>query len=377
MNNYYTKTAQVTLKDEKKAIAELASKIYQDEMAGVIFFCSAEYNPDILAKEIDKNFSCLVVGCTTAGEIGAEYQTDGIVGISFSSKVFRLHAQVIDPVDDCKPENVKKFTDRIKSKLEFSKSFDPQKMFGFLLIDGLSVMEEHVTATLYGALEGLSIVGGSAGDSLKFKETRIFTDGRFISNAAVFTIIETRLPFSTFKLQHFVPSENEMVVTEADPDKRIVYEIDGGLAAAEYAALVGVDVKELNAAVFAMYPVMLQIGDEWYVRSIQKVNNDGSLTFYCAIESGLVLTVGKGVGLVETLRERVKKFQAEFERIECTLGCDCILRRLEIMKKGEKEKIEHEFKKINFLGFSTFGEQYNSIHINQTLTGVVFGAREA
>ena len=35
--------------------------------------------------------------------------------------------------------------------------------------------------------------------------------------------------------------------------------------------------------------------------------------------------------------------------------------------------MERELNKINFLGFSTFGEQYNAIHINQTLTGVVFG----
>ena len=373
MKKNYTITAEVTTKDEKKAVLELAAKINQDEMAGVIFFCSAEYDLDKLAREIDASFSCPVVGCTSAGGIGTHYQTDGIVGVSFSSKVFRLHAKLIERLHDCEAARVKKFTGMLKSNLEFSDTINPQKMFGFLLIDGLSGMEESVTAAIYSALEGVSVVGGSAGDNLKFEETKIYVDGKFTSNAAVYTLIETKLPFESFKLQHFVPSETEMVVTEADTSMRIVYEINGGPAAEEYAELVGVDVSELNAAVFAMHPVMLQIGDDWYVRSIQKVNTDGSLTFYCAIESGLVLTIGKGVGLVNTLKKQVNKFKEEFGQVEFTLGCDCILRRLEILEKDEQGKVEQQLNKINFLGFSTFGEQYNSIHINQTLTGVVFG----
>ncbi|MDL1963156.1 MAG: FIST C-terminal domain-containing protein [Deltaproteobacteria bacterium] len=373
MKKNYNITAEVTTKDEKKAVAEMADKINQAEMAGVIFFCSSEYDLDKLAEEIDATFSCPVIGCTTAGEIGAHYQTNSIVGVSFSSAMFCFHTKTMERLHTCDAECVKKFISRMKSKLKFSETIDPEKMFGFLLIDGLSGLEESVISDLYGTLEGVSIIGGSAGDNLKFEETKVYANGKFISNAAVFTLIETRLPFKTFKLQHFVPSEIEMVVTETNPSKRIVYEIDGGPAAEEYAKLVGVDVTKLDAAIFAMYPVMLQLGDEWYVRSIQKVNEDGSLTFYCAIENGLVLTIGKGVGLVDTLKEQINKFEAEFEQITFTLGCDCILRRLEIFEKGEKEKMERELNKINFLGFSTFGEQYNAIHINQTLTGVVFG----
>ncbi len=355
MKKNHNITAEVTTKDEKKAVAELADKINQAEMAGVIFFCSSEYDLDKLAKEIDATFSCPVIGCTTAGEIGTHYQTNSIVGVSFSSEMFRFHTKTIERLHDCEAERVKKIISRMKSKLEFSETIDAKKMFGFLLIDGLSGLEESVISALYCALEGVSIIGGSAGDNLKFEETKVYADGKFISNAAVFMLIETKLPFKTFKLQHFVPSEIEMVVTESNPSKRIVYEIDGGPAAEEYAKLVGVDVTELDAAIFAMYPVMLQLGDEWYVRSIQKVNKDGSLVFYCAIENGLVLTIGKGVGLVDTLKEQINKFEAEFEQVEFTLGCDCILRRLEIFEKGEKEKIERELNKINFLGFSTFG----------------------
>jgi len=371
----YTIRGEVSSLNEEEAVSELAEKIKQEHMGGVIFFCSADYDLDKLALAMNKTFSCPVVGCTTAGEICSAYTNDGIVGVSFSSKMFRFHTSLIEPLQDLDFEHVNAIGEMFESELEFSSKLDPAKMFGFLLIDGLSKMEETLTASLYIAFKGISVIGGSSGDSLKFAETRVYANGRFVTDAAAFTLIETRLPFKTFKLQHFVPSEKEMVITDADSANRVVYEINGGPAATEYADIIGLETGELDAHVFAMYPVMLQIGDEWYVRSIEKMNDDGSLTFFCAIDNGLPLTVAKGVGLVETLRERVKELVSEFPSIELTLGCDCILRRLEIVGTNSNEEVETELKKINFIGFSTFGEQFNSIHVNQTLTGVIIGSR--
>ena len=31
----------------------------------------------------------------------------------------------------------------------------------------------------------------------------------------------------------------------------------------------------------------------------------------------------------------------------------------------------------NVIGFGTYGEQYRSMHLNQTLTGIAFGLRQA
>ena len=48
---------------------------------------------------------------------------------------------------------------------------------------------------------------------------------------------------------------------------------------------------DLNSVPFADSPFVVKIDGANYVRSIQKVNPDGSLTFFCAIEEGLVLRV--------------------------------------------------------------------------------------
>ena len=369
----YVKRAEVVNSDEDVAVKEFAAGVEQPDMAGVVFFCSADYDLEKLGTAMKARFNCPVIGCTSAGEIASTYQNGGIVGASFSGAAFQMHTAVINDLDRFTIEAADELVHDLKSELEFTKELNSEKMFGFLLIDGLSLMEERTIAPLYKALGLVSIIGGSAGDSLNFKDTKIYADGSFHSDAAVFALMETTLPFYTFKLQHFLPTEMDLIITESDPAKRIVYEINGEPAANEYAEILGIDRERLNPQIFSMYPLMLQIGNDWYVRSIEKMNEDGSLTFYCAIDNGLPLNLARGVGFIKTLSGQVEQIKKKFSRIELTLGCDCILRRLELQKTGVQADVEALLGQINFVGFSTFGEQYDSIHVNQTMTGVVIG----
>ena len=55
---------------------------------------------------------------------------------------------------------------------------DPEKYFVLLLIDGLSMREEQVTRALQHSLETIPLIGGSAGDGLKFSRTHVYHDMR-------------------------------------------------------------------------------------------------------------------------------------------------------------------------------------------------------
>lgn len=369
------KRAEVIDQDPHIAVQSLAEQLHQEKMAGVIFFCSSHYDADKLATEFRAYFDCPVVGSTTAGEICSRYQERGIVAVSFGADQFCLHPFLIRSLAEFNSIKAQNMADSIRQDLEFSVDFHSDEMFGLLMLDGVSVLEEPVTAFVNTAIKGISVIGGSAGDNLEFKETRVFAEGDFHSGAGVFVLIETRLPFKTFKLQHFEPSDLDMVITEADPANRIVSEINGAPAAEEYAEILGLKIDALNPQIFAKYPVMLQIGNQWYVRSIQKVNPDGSLTFFCAIDVGLPLTIAKGVGFVETLKNKTEELKKEFSSIECTLGFDCILRRLELAETGQTAQVEKALLPLNFVGFSTYGEQFGAIHVNQTLTAVVLGEK--
>ncbi len=373
-NSNYVRRAETSCSAPEAAVADLAAQLGGGPTSSIVFFCSADYDLAGLGAALKARFGAHVFGCTTAGEIGSHYGSGGIVAAGFSKDRFRVHSELICPLDEFDAAATKRMADAMSDRLEWSSSFNSDAMFGLLLIDGLSVLEEPVVASLHTAMNVVPLIGGSAGDSIRFKHTHVYFDGAFHENAAVFSLFESRLPFHTFKLQHFEASDLEMIVTEADPERRIVYEINGAPAAQEYAETLGIDVHKLGPSTFSMHPLMLQIGDEWYVRSIQKVNSDGSLTFFCAIESGLPLTVARGTGFLQTLQAKVRELRSSFSHIECTLGCDCILRRLELLDGGDLVAVEKALNEVNFLGFSTYGEQYGGIHINQTLTAVVIGS---
>jgi hypothetical protein len=144
-------------------------------------------------------------------------------------------------------------------------------------------------------------------------------------------------------------------------------------AAAEYARLLGVEVHELNSTRFAASPVVVMIDGTDYVRSIQKANPDGSLTFYCAIEEGLVFRVAHGVDLVRNLEQTFDNIQAAIGPPQLVLACDCVLRNLEISQNGLKDRVGEIFQRNNTIGFSGFGEQFHGVHVNQTLTGIAIG----
>jgi hypothetical protein len=373
MNNKYVLRSEITDLDEVESVQHLKNSLMQDELAGVIFFCSDKYDLDKLSTELNKTFDCPVMGCTTAGEIGSSYQNNGIVAVSFSAKAFCFHPITLYDLDSFDAAKATKVCATLEAQLEFNAVLNAKEMFAFLLIDGLSRMEEHTVASLGNAFGGVSIVGGSAADSLTFTKTSVFSDGEFRSGTAALCLIESKLPFQTFKTQHYTPSDKEMVITAAAPEKRIVYEIDGGPAATELAKIIGIPKEELTLEIYSTHPVMLQIGDDWYVRSIRNYHEDDSLSFACAIDAGLPLTVGECEDLIKSLSAKVDSLVDLFPNIEVTLGCDCIHRRLEIMETGLQDEVETVLKPLNFAGFSTYGEQFNSVHVNQTLTGVVIG----
>jgi hypothetical protein len=125
---------------------------------------------------------------------------------------------------------------------------------------------------------------------------------------------------------------------------------------------------------FAASPVVVMIDGTDYVRSIQKANPDGSLTFYSAIEEGVVLRVAHGVGLVNDLEQTFDKIHAEMGQPQLVIGCDCILRKLEIAQNGFLERVAEIFRVNNTIGFNSYGEQFHGVHVNQTFTGIAIGS---
>ena len=371
------RTAQSRATDARLAVQEFHVGVQQPDMEMVVFFCSSHYNLDELANEMRLLFPDVnVVGCTTAGEIGpAGYCDCSLSGASFSSAHFTAVSGLLDRLQEFNIAKGQVFANTLLQRIEDqAPNSEAKDCLAFLMIDGLSVREEPVVRTFQNVLGKVPLVGGSAGDDLKFADTWVFHDGAFHNDSAVLLLLATTLPFRILKTQHFVNDNERLVVTEADPSRRIVKEINGLPATEEYARLVGSTVAELGSQSFANSPVVVTIDGTDYVRSIQKANADGSLTFFCAIDEGLVLRVAHGNDLMGNLNKTFEALSAEIGPPLAVLACDCILRNLEITQNGLKEGVGDLFRRNNVVGFSTYGEQYGGVHVNQTLTGIAFGA---
>lgn len=372
----YVRTAQSCAVDARTAVRELHAGIQQPDAELVIFFCSSLYDLDAIAEEVNHLFAGVtVVGCTTAGEIGpAGYQNHSITGASFSSGVCSAVIGHISQLQQFEIVSGRRFAQSLLQQLEsHAPAADTSNSFAFLLIDGMSRREEAVARSLQDGLGQIPLFGGSAGDDLELAHAWVFHQNKFHSDSAALILVSSTLPFKIFKTQHFVSEAERLVVTEADAARRIVKEINGLPAAEEYARVVGTQVTELNPKRFAASPVVVAIDGTDYVRSIQSANPDGSLTFYCAIDEGLVLRVVRGVDLLGNLEHAFDSLRASVGPLQMVIACDCVLRNLEITQSGLKEAVGAVLHRNNAIGFSTYGEQYRGVHVNQTLTGIAFG----
>ena len=370
--------AQSVLEDARNAVRELHAGLWHEQVELVLFFCSADYDLDALADEINRCFTGIhIIGCTTAGEIGPlGFRTRSISGVSFGSDSCTAVSGRLDALQTLDPAQGSAFVQSLLQNLERrAADVNPRNTFAFMLIDGLSAREEFTAHTLQQALGSIATFGGSAGDGLRFRKTHIFQGGQFRSNAAAVAVVNTQLPFRVFKTQHFVRRKERLVVTGADSARRLVTEINGLPAAREYARTVGADVFNLCPSRFAAHPVVVMIDGTDYVRSIQKVGADGSLTFYCAIDEGLVLRAADGVDLVSNLESTFHTLREQIGPPQVVIACDCTLRNVEIDERGLRSQVDEIMRRYGTVGFGTYGEQYGGVHVNQTLTGIAIGER--
>ena len=364
--------------DPEEAVQELFAAINQPGITFALFYASFEYDKEGLERALNQAFSGTpLIGCTSASEISlAGYNKGSLIGLSVASDAFTVATERIENLSEFQMaqagEAVQGLHDQFKQK---GISVSKDNTFGFLLIDGLSSQEEVVVDAINRHLGGIQFFGGSAADGDRFDATYVYHDGAFHANSALFSLIQTNYPFAVFKTEHFHKVEEDIVVTEADVARRIVYEINGLPAAQEYARVMGLsDVGEFSETMFATHPVALSIGGENFVRSIMKINDDNSITFACAIDEGIVLSVAKADDLVEDIQEAMDGIRMKIGQPQLILGCDCFFRSLEIEEKNIGDEVGKILADNNVFAFSTYGEQYNGMHVNQTFTGVAIGA---
>jgi hypothetical protein len=368
----FIRRAQSAQPDTARAIAEILAQLPAPEMALVILFVGEGHDLSVLETSLAPLAQTTrIIGCTTAGEIGAGGYLEGhLVALGLPRSLFRVATGYLGDLRNFDPERARDLAFELRAEVTFSTA-DWANEVAFLLSDGLSLREDQLVWALSEALGQSPLVGGSAGDGLRFGQTFVLHGARFMTDAAVLAVLRTPCRVTAFRFDHLMPTQQRMVVTDADPAHRLVRAINGMPAGPEYARILGKDPQHLSPFIFAANPVVSKIGDTHHVLAIQRVEPDGTLRFFSAIETGLVLRLAESRDLVAHLESELARLRAD-GATPAILACDCILRRLEAENSQSRHRISAVLDRHGVTGFNTYGEQFNLVHVNQTFTGLAF-----
>ncbi|MDT0510028.1 FIST N-terminal domain-containing protein [Novosphingobium sp. MMS21-SN21R] len=362
--------------DPARAVAELAAEVGDRALAGALLFCSNSYSRDALARELAVQLPNVpLFGCTSAGELADRgYDTNSIVLIGFPAEIFSIESLRFDDLDHFDAQAAQGAIRQLVATERHGRSSDESlHQVALFFVDGLSHREELLTMTAQHALGDIQLIGGSGGDGLSFKDTAVLHDGAFHADAAVIVLLTSRRPLHVFCTNFYRPGPSKMVITEADPESRVVHEINAAPAAEEYLRLSGSPASVLDAHFFAAHPPIVRTGGQFHMRSIQSANDDGSLTFYCAIDTGVVLSLGEPVDRIAAMEELFAEIERKVGTIDHVIGFDCVLNRLDAEDRQQARAVSQMYVANRVFGFNTYGEQFRAAHMNQTFTGLAVG----
>lgn len=355
-------------------VAVLAEALGPGPFAFVTLFASPEVHFPSLVNKANRYFGeAVVVGCTTAGELGRDGYSEGsIVAIGLPSSHFCVEPILIPDLEVFDQQDIVGQMIRTRTLLT-AQCPGWTSEFAFLAIDGLSVREDEVAAAISAGLGPVPMFGGSAGDGDRFGQAYVSLNGTVHTHAAVLCFVRTACHVKVFSLDHLKPTDVRMVVTDADPKRRVVRKINAEPAAREYARLLGKDPEQLSTFTFASHPVVVRLGGTHHVRAIQRVHDNGDLVFFSAIDEGVVLTLAQPEDMSAHLARELGQI-GRHRTPDAILACDCMLRRIEAEQNQAVTALSSILKANRVVGFSTYGEQLNGLHVNQTMTGVAIFA---
>ena len=338
-------------------------------------FASASHDLAALGRELRARGVNRVIGAATGRIISANgFEASGISGFHLPAGRFESADTVFDDVASMGLPELRTRVRELRLELDRGPGGSLTHRFALLLVDAESRCEERLAGVLGMELNGVPLIGGSAGDLYLNPlghppgSTRLLYQGSAKRDAAIFCIVASASPVVAYCHNHYIHSDKKFVITDADPARRLVREIDGRPALDVYTAACGFRKPTRESRDFAPFPLMIRIGGHYYPRGMQRIYPDGALEFACALEPGLVVALGKPANMIASLDGLFATMRAQIGAPELVIGFDCAARTAYMEREGLTHGIEALLRPNAVTGFASLGEQFNTIHANNSFT---------
>jgi hypothetical protein len=346
------------------------------DSALTVIFASA-HDLAALGRELAARGVMRVIGAATGRIIGPDgFEATGVSGFHLPAGRFAAADVVLEDVAGMGLPEVRAHVRELR--LELARTAGPAltHCFALLLVDAESRSEERLAAVLGMELNGVPLIGGSAGDVYfnplghPHGSTTLLHRNAPQRGAAILCLVASATPVTAYCHHHYIiHGDKKFVITDADPARRLVREIDGRPALEVYAAACGFRKRPRAGHLdFAPFPLMIRIGGHYYPRGMQRIYPDGTLEFACALEPGLVVALGKPGNMIARLDDLLSAMRAQIGAPELIIGVDCAARTAYMEREGLTLGIEALMRPHAVTGFASLGEQFNTVHANNSFT---------
>jgi hypothetical protein len=374
------RVARSSESDTAGAISSLLDELGAEDAALTFVFHAPEHDDAIVARHLDRVTGSRGVAGSTAGELSAGgFHEHTMTGMSLHGDGVRAAIEIVPQLRELSLLPLMHLPSQLARGIGCDTSeLDPQRHAWILLVDGVSCKEDLLTPFFVQATpKRMTLVGGSLGDGGSFERTRISHYGRVYNDAAAVVLLEYDRPFSVIHHTHMTLSDTWINVTRTARGGRILEEIDGKAAAVGYAEALGMDPSEVDNDFTSSHPLGFRFRGRPYPCSILTTRADGTFLLGCSVQSGERLNVLRPSDLVAGTRAAMTSAADELQEKgtepQASLLFHCLGRYLEARQDGIVAELGDALTEHPVCGLNTYGEQFESMHFNHSLTGLMFG----
>lgn len=375
----FLRVAVSTAPDTAAAIHEVAGELMPVSPTVIFVFHGTAHSGGEVSQAFTAAFpGVTVVGCTTMGEISPLGMVESSITALAIGKPCRVAAERIVDLDSFRFEDGAQLMGRLAGTLGMeTEALTSDRHVVLTLTDGLSSNEEQVFASLAEAVPSLGLVGGSAGDDFELIGTHCFVGSDAGGGGAVVILMEPGVAFKPFATHEYEAGGEELVVTGADPERRLLTELNGWPAVRELSRISGIPEEDYlsDGELASSAPTQFGFlaGDAIYIRGIMAIQPEG-LVLAAAVEEGMLLHACNSCGLVETTKTGVGSAIAGLGVPPAGLLLFNCGGRLNLARReGRLDALYGAMTPVPAAGFHTYGEHFGGVLVTYTLTGIAFG----
>jgi len=353
--------------------AELAAQLAPRVGDLVIVFAASTLEPHATARAVTSALApATVVGCTAA--LGFADGDRSTVAVALSAPAVRFGVGVTQRMAAAPLSAGRAAVLAAAAALGRGlDQLDPERHVAISLVDGGSTCAEGFCLGSAASVPRIGMVGGSS-SRMAEGVNGLFANGGFLVDAGLVIVLETDHRFAVIMSEHMQPTAKRVVVTAADPARRLVTELDGFPAAARYYQLVG----ELGATgpddprLPAAFPFAIYVDGRPYVRTVRAIDGD-AISLAAAVDEGAVLRIMQPGDLVGSTARSLAEAIAQVGALELMLSFSCVARFLEAGASGVSAALGRVYAEVPTVGIHSFGEQIGPLLVNHTLVALALG----